>query len=187
MRKGGKGGAVASKSGSDFELKTQDELLKDLISLGYKVTSAEKTGKDKNKYRYINLIDKKNNIIDIYYQGSLTKYFFGQQGVEVKDIFSHSLNPDTAIYSHKTKVLTIIEKKQQNTEGSVAEKLQTCDYKMHYYTTLCKPLKVKVELVWQLGDYFKRKEKNLKSVFEYMEKRQNKLYFGKIDVSELNI
>jgi hypothetical protein len=186
MRKGGKGGNIASKSGADFELVTQDALIKDLVEYGFEIALAVKVDPNSNKYKYINL-EKDKNKIEIYFQSHLYKYFFIPRGVNVKNIFSHSLHPDTAIYSERTKTLTIIEKKQQNVGGSVAEKLQTCDYKYYFYSRLCKPLNIEVQIVWQLGSYFEKNKKSLQSVFDYMTNKNNQLFFKNIDITRLSI
>jgi hypothetical protein len=186
MRKGGTGGAIASKSGSDFELKTQDSLIKNIIKKGYRVTDYKFQNASSGTYRYINL-ESKHNELNIFFQSNIYKYFFEPKNIFVKDFFSHRLQPDTAIYSKKAETLTVVEKKQQNVSGSVAEKLQTCDYKYMFYSKLCNPLHIKVELAWELGSYFKNNETTLRSVFEYMRERNNKIFFYEIDVNKLTL
>jgi hypothetical protein len=46
---------------------------------------------------------------------------------------------------------------------------------------------IKVELVWQLGQYFVDQEANLKSIFEYMVSKGSRHYFLTIPIEELNI
>ena len=43
--------------------------------------------------------------------------------------------PDESFFNIKTNKLIIIEKKWQQIEGSVDEKLQTCDFKKKQYET----------------------------------------------------
>ena len=173
MKKGGVGGALTAKSGSDFEDVLFAKLAEDLIANGFKEIDIQRNG---NSIRCIK-----------YFKASVHKLFFEPRGVFSADFYSARLEPDTAIFSEKTKTLTIIEKKQQNTTGSVAEKLQTCDFKMLYYTTLAKPLGIKVDLVWQLGPYFEKQQKGLRSVFEYMKIKGSRYFFGHIPLSELKI
>lgn len=184
MKKGGVGGAKTSKSGSDFENSTYETLLNDLIAKGY---SVKEIVNGTTSPRTITLVSEDFNKVEFYFKAAIHKNFFEPRGILTSEYFTARLEPDTAIYSEKTKTLTIIEKKQQTTTGSVAEKLQTCDYKMMYYKTLCAPLKVKVDLIWQLGEYFKQQEKGLGSVFEYMKSKGSSYYFHKVPVEALKI
>ena len=58
---------------------------------------------------------------------------------------------------------------------------------MLYYSTLCGPIKVNVDLIWQLGPYFEQQQVGLRSVFEYMNSKGSRYFFGHIPVSELKI
>lgn len=184
MKKGGVGGALTAKAGSDFEDALFIELASDLRSNGYiqveilrGITSA----------KYVRYEHTNGGELEVFFKASVHKLFFEPRGVKSADFFSARLEPDTAIFSPKTKTLTIIEKKQQNSTGSVAEKLQTCDYKMLYYKTLCNQINVKVDLIWQLGPYFEKQQVNLRSVFEYMNSKGSRYFFGHIPISELKI
>lgn len=178
------GGAKTSKSGADFEDSTHKVLINDLEGIGYRIQNLE----DGNKGpRTITLVKNQSETIELFFKAALHKSFFELRGVRSLEYFSARLEPDTAIFSPKTNTLTIIEKKQQKTTGSVAEKLQTCDYKMFYYQTLCKPIGVEVDLIWQLGEYFKSQERQLKSVFDYMESKGSSYYFHKVPVNKLKI
>jgi hypothetical protein len=184
VKKGGKGGAKTSQAGSDFEDQTYEVLLNDLKHIGYSVKSINRGAKNP---RHLTLDGPGTKVIEIFFKASLHKDFFEPRGIKSSDYFSARLEPDTAIFSNATKTLTIIEKKQQTGTGSVAEKLQTCDYKMIYYKTLCDPIGLKVDLVWQLGEYFKKQEIQLRSVFEYMNPKGSTYYFHKIPVGMLKI
>ncbi len=184
MKKGGKGGAKTAKAGADFEDQTHQVLIDDLKQIGYVIDTSEWGNISP---RYISLKKSDSRVIEIFFKASLHKLFFEPRGVKSSDYFSARLEPDTAIFSSSARTLTIIEKKQQTGAGSVAEKLQTCDYKMLYYRTLCEPLNLKVELVWQLGSYFKEQEEGLRSVFEYMISKGSTFYFNKIPVDKLKL
>ena len=69
----------------------------------------------------------------------------------------------------------------------MAEKLQTCDYKMMYYKTLCDPIGIKVDLIWQLGSYFFDQKDNLRSIFEYMLTKGSRYFFYEVPIKELKI
>lgn len=184
MKKGGIGGAKTAKAGSNFEDQTLLVLLNDLQKIGYVPKTIVGS---LSKPRKITMNGPNSRVVDIFFKASLHKLFFEPRGVNSSEYFSARLEPDTAIFSNSTNTLTVIEKKQQTGQGSVAEKLQTCDYKMFYYKTLCKPLDVKVNLVWQLGSYFKENEERLASVFEYMISKGSTYYFGQIPVEELQL
>lgn len=184
MRKGGVGGAATQKVGEAFESKTLANLLTSFEANGY-VTNSVLPGR--LNPRAIYLKDKKGNSVDIYLQSAVHTEFFKPRGVNSAHFFSAELRPDTAIYSHQSNVLTIIEKKQQTGAGSVAEKLQTCDYKMLYYTTLCNPIGVTVDLIWQLGQYFVDNAVNLESVFQYMKSKGSRYFFHEVPFDELKI
>ena len=184
MRKGGIGGAATQKAGEAFENKTLKSLLDSFEANGYAVDSILP---GRLNPRAIFLKDRQGKSVDIFLQSSIHTEFFKPRGIDTDDFFSAELRPDTAIFSHKSNVLTIIEKKQQTGAGSVAEKLQTCDYKMHYYTTLCNPIGVKVDLIWQLGQYFVDNEESLRSVFEYMKSKGSRHFFLEVPFEELKI
>ena len=186
MKKGGVGGAKTQKSGEEFEDKTLNEFLADLKTEGYLVTSVIHKKGNKNPSS-IELEDGQHNRISLFFKAGLYTYFFEPQSIDYSKHFSLKLEPDTAIYSHKRRVLTIIEKKQQTGSGSVAEKLQTCDFKRMFYGTLCKELNIELDIVWQLGQYFEDTGENLQSVFEYMESKGSSYYFHKIPIKELRI
>ncbi|TSA21084.1 MAG: hypothetical protein D4R69_03760 [Actinomycetales bacterium] len=187
MKKGGLGGAKTQKAGADFETSTAEDLLEKLLLKGYEITCEHRLSGAKSTLHGVSLKSNKNLKIEIYYQDGIYKLFFEPRGIDWRKYYSGRLKPDSAIYSEATNTLTIIEKKQQEGAGSVAEKLQTCDYKMQYYSRLVKGLGIKVELVWQLGKYFIDQEANLKSVFEYMASKGSRYYFLTIPVEELNI
>ena len=184
MRKGGGGGAATQKAGEAFENKTLEQLLASFQANGYKVDSILPGGLNP---RALFLKNTAGDLVDIFLQSTVHTEFFKPRGINTDDYFSAELRPDTAIFSHKTNVLTIIEKKQQTGAGSVSEKLQTCDYKMLYYTTLCKPIGVKVDLIWQLGQYFLDNEKALQSVFEYMQSKGSRHFFLEVPFEALKV
>lgn len=185
MRKGGSGGAKTYNVGEVFEDEKTSDLIAQLKNCGYLVLKEEFS--KSNKIKFIEMIKNENKKIQLYFKSGIYQYFFTPQNINYKDYFSLRLEPDTAIYSPHRKVLTIIEKKQQTVSGSVAEKLQTCDFKQKYYETLCLPHGIEVDLVWQLGTYFKKREKSLKTVFEYMVEKKSKYYFDELPIAELRL
>ncbi len=187
MKKGGTGGAKTAKSGADFETQTSRDLLDRLMSRGFRVTNYHHLSTNSKTLHGVDLVSPQQNKLQIFYQDGIYKLFLEPRGIDWRDRFSARLKPDTAIFSEATKTLTIIEKKQQEGAGSVAEKLQTCDYKLTYYKDLTKDLGIEVELVWQLGSYFAQQESNLKSVFEYMLAKGSRYFFHEVPLDALQI
>lgn len=179
------GGARASFSGSRYELITDNLLLANLDAAGW----SEKRELDARTPTdsAFKLASNSGGSIDIFYKRGLYQYFFVPRGVNYQDYFSARLEPDTAIYSETANTLTIIEKKQQSKGGSVAEKLQTCHFKRKYYETLCSEIDVEVDLVWVLGEYFKKNKDSLLSVFNYMNENGSRYFFDSVPVSELRL
>lgn len=113
---------------------------------------------------------------DVYYNGilvghilqkhSLYKDFLEKKGINWQQILSKKLLPDEAYYSIRNNRLVIVEKKWQQVEGSVDEKLQTCDFKKRQYEKLCNPVNIEVEYVYVLNDWFK--DARYKDVLEYI-------------------
>jgi hypothetical protein len=187
MKKGGTGGAHTAREGSSFEIKTDEELMSELGAMGYVESKLHMLSGIGGPIHGRTLVNKSNRQIDVFYKSGIYKLFFEPRGINYKEYFSARLEPDTSIFSSQTKTLTIIEKKQMTTAGSVAEKLQTCDYKRHYYETLLKGQGIKLDIFWVLGSYFKAQERQLKSVYDYMESKGSKYFFESMPAHELKI
>jgi hypothetical protein len=187
MKRGGIGGSKTQKAGARFEESTAQDFLQDFLETGYLQTLEHRPKSNPGTLHGISLRNEQGKPLEIYYQDGIYKLLFEPKGIDWKEHFSARLKPDTAIYSPDKKVLTIVEKKQQEAEGSVAEKLQTCDYKLTYYKTLAEPLGIRVELIWLLGPYFEKRQETLKSVFKYMKEKGSKYYFSRIPINEISI
>jgi hypothetical protein len=165
---------------------SDDQFLASLRQAGYEKTLIHGLNSGGKQPHAITL-EKNNSRIDIFYKAGIYRYFFEPRGIDARSLFSARLEPDSAVYSHSKRTLTIIEKKQQTGAGSVAEKLQTCDYKRHYYEKLLEGTGIKLDIVWLLGQYFKDNEAGLQSVFEYMKDKGSRHYFLEIPISELKL
>lgn len=111
----------------------------------------------------------------VYFEGKLVarcfkKYefyrFLEENKIDWKKMLSKRLLPDDAILVIVRETLFIIEVKYQQVSGSVDEKLQTCDFKRKQYLKLVGPLGLKVEYVYVLSDWFKKRE--YKDVLDYI-------------------
>lgn len=92
--------------------------------------------------------------------------FLFESKVDWKPLISSKIIPDDALLVIIRETLFIIEVKYQQGQGSVDEKLQTCDFKRKKYLKLVSPLGLKVEYVYVLSDWFKHPR--YKDVLEYI-------------------
>lgn len=170
MKKGGIGGGKTI-TGLIFE--SRISLEKVLSSLpGYKVS---------NDVVYF----KNNKVAEIYQKHKLYKNLLEPNGIDYTKIISKKLLPDDAILILKDKTLYIIEMKFQEVAGSVDEKLQTCGFKYQEYQKLLAPLKIAVEYVYVLSDWFKKKE--YKDVLHYVESVNCHYFFNEIPLDFLGL
>ena len=71
-----------------------------------------------------------------------------------KNLTNKTLNPDEALINKTNNTLYIIEKKYQETEGSVDEKLQTFHFKIWFYEKVTKNLNINIDFAYLLSDWF---------------------------------
>lgn len=168
MIKGGFGGAN-TKTGLAFEERADLRQVFERIP-GYNlVESPDKAG------------------YEVYFNNELMAYCFKkyefyrflarpEYGINWKDYFSKRLLPDNALLVGD--ILFIIEIKFQSTEGSVDEKLQTCDFKRKQYAKLVHSLGWKVEYVYVLNDWYGNTKYN--NTLEYIEEVKCYYFFHEI-------
>ncbi len=83
-----------------------------------------------------NEVVKDGQVVALYFEKhSLYKEYLSPKGIDYTKIFSKKLLPDSALLVGNT--LFIIEKKYQEGDGSVDEKLQTCDFKKKRFYPYC--------------------------------------------------
>lgn len=71
-------------------------------------------------------------------------------------LLSKALEPDEAYLDYDSSTLTIFEKKYQDVNGSVDEKIETVGFKMKQYQKVAAELGIQnVYFVYILGDFFK--------------------------------
>jgi len=187
MKKGGIGGSHTAREGSSFEIQVDEILMNDLNRIGYNEVSIQRLSGEGGPIHGRTLQGQLGDKIEIYYKSGIYRLFFEPKGIDYKNHFSARLEPDIAIYSEKEQTLTIVEIKQMTAAGSVAEKLQTCDYKRFYYESLSATLSIKIAISWVLGEYFKVKENQFQSIYEYMLSKGSNYYFGYLPVEEIDI
>lgn len=165
------GGAKTNKNGLSFEQTTSLE--KALKQCGYNVNNyviSDSTGK---KY---GLSVQKNK---------LYSEFLKPNGIDYRDYNSKRWEPDECFINFTNKTAYIIEKKFQNSSGSVDEKLQGCDFKKKEYEKLFKPLGYKVEYLYIFNDWFR--DKQYIDVLDYIKAVNCHYFFNMIPLSFLGL
>jgi len=169
MKEGGKGGAN-TKTGLVFEGKT------DLTTF---------LNSQKN-YSVIedNVFYKKELVARVFKKNSFYK-FLETEGVDWRKIVSKRLVPDDSIYVIINNTMFIIECKFQQKEGSVDEKLQTCDFKKKQYQKLLSQLNMEIEYIYLLSDWFKNPK--YQDVLDYIISVRCSYYFEYIPLHKLGL
>ncbi|NCO24983.1 hypothetical protein GW901_00450 [Candidatus Parcubacteria bacterium] len=131
----------------------------------------------------------------IFYKGekvalSFKKYelykYLEEKGVDYEKIITKKLLPDDAIFVIIKNTLFILEIKFQEVSGSTDEKLQTCDFKIKQYRKLFSPLKVNVQYIYVLNDWFKKPE--YKDVLNYIKSIDGcSYYFNELPLEKLGL
>lgn len=170
MIKGGKGGGK-TLTGLKFEARTS---LKSAIAKipDYKIKGDE-------------ILFQKKIVAKLYKKHDLYKKLLGPNKVKWKKIVSKRLLPDDCIHVLTNNKVYILEQKYQQVAGSVDEKLQTCDFKKKQYQKLLKPLKIKVEYIYVLNDWFKKKE--YKDTLKYITSVKCKYVFNVVPLKSLGL
>lgn len=169
MKKDGKGGGCTT-TGLHFENKTN--LLKSLCKTkGYKYVPDKKNGWTSILYN--------NKIVALSLQKYKLYNYLKSQNIEWEKHIKKRLLPDECIYIIKNKKLIVIEKKYQQTTGSVDEKLQTCHFKKKQYKKLLSKLTKNIEYIYLLGNWFKVDK--YKDVLDYIKSVGCSYYFDNIE------
>lgn len=166
---GGKGGAN-TRTGLMFEGKTDlSEFLNS--QKGYKVEN----GNVFYKGEFVGRIFKKHG----FYK------FLDELNIEWKSLVSKRLLPDNSIFVIIANTLFIIECKFQKSEGSVDEKLQTCDFKRKQYQKLLAPANIEVEYIYLLSDWFRHPK--YQDVLDYIHSVHCYYFFEYIPLMKLGL
>ena len=131
---------------------------------------------------------------DVFYNGTCVAHVYKQhafysflesEGIDWKKHISKKILPDNALYVIVNNTMFIIEVKHQEVNGSVDEKLQTCDFKKKQYTRLLSELNYEVEYIYILDDWFKQPK--YKDVLDYIISVNCKYYFNYIPLQKLGL
>ena len=168
----GAGGANTNKNGLSYEEKTNLETL-----------YSECTENKKNKSKIIKFIGYENELINAN-KSMLHKYMenLGEKDTSLQSA-AGCKEPDEAYIDLARKYIFIIEKKFQQTPGSVDEKIQTAAFKKYHYSNLFPNFKI--HYIYCLSDWFKRDE--YKSVLEYLSNINIPIFWGNDEEYKKNI
>jgi hypothetical protein len=167
--KGGKGGANTNKTGLAFERKTSLEealLAADFDVQGFKVYQADELRAElAPKHQFYKFLESKD--------------------VNWRPLISKRLLPDDALFSISGNRMNIIEKKWQETSGSVDEKLQTVGFKIRQYNKLLEPAGIELKFIYLLNDWFAKPEYD--DVRDYILESGGSYHFMKVPLDELEL
>ena len=132
-----------------------------------------------------NTVKYKNEDVAFVFKKRAFYDFLIKMGVDWRDYLSRQLFPDNCIYVIIKNTLYIIEVKHQETEGSVDQKLQTCDFKRKQYKKLLSRLNMEVEYIYILNDWFRQPK--YKDVLDYIISVNCQYYFDYIPLTKLGL
>jgi len=124
-------------------------------------------------------------IATFYKKNELYKKLLLPNRIDHSKILSKKLLPDDCLHVHGTNKFFIIEIKFQSVEGSVDEKLQTCDFKKKQYCKLLEPLGLDVEYVYVLNDWFKADK--YRDVLNYIRSVECHYFFDTVTLDFLGL
>lgn len=156
MKKGGKGGGN-TKTGIAYEKRIDFPTALSKIEGYFLKKIPKKAGID--VYYYDQLVGR-------LFRKSQFYTFLEEHGIDWRDHLTKKLLPDDSLLVIVRETLFIIEIKFQMVEGSVDEKLQTCDFKRKQYLKMVHGLGLKVEYVYVLNEWFKNPK--YKNVLDYI-------------------
>jgi hypothetical protein len=168
----GAGGANTNLNGLSYEEKTNLEPL--FIVLKFE----KKTG-----FKIIKFPDYEHEFINAN-KSKLYKYLesIGEKNHELQPA-AGCKEPDEAYIDLNRKIIFIIEKKFQQTSGSVDEKIQTGPFKKQHYSKQFPNFKI--NYIYCLSDWFKRDE--YKSVLDYLSENDIPILWGNDENYKNNI
>lgn len=164
------GGAKTNANGLRFEQDTS--LNTALINAGYKIQEEK-------------VISGNKSIGFSVPQRKLYSKFLEPNGINYSDYNSKKWLPDECFINEKKKTAYIIEKKFQNSSGSVDEKLQGCEFKKKMYKNLLNPLGYEVIYLYIFNDWFK--QPRYRDILDYIEEKDCYYFFNEIPLDFLGL
>lgn len=170
MIKNGKGGGN-TRTGLVFEGK---------VDLSTFLSSQPHYTVNKDKVFYNNEL-----VARVFKKHSFYNVFLKELNIDWTIYLSKKLLPDDCIFVLLNNILYIIECKFQSVEGSVDEKLQTCDFKKKQYKKLMAPANIDVQYTYLLSEWFKNHK--YKDVLDYIISVGCEYYFEYIPLAKFGL
>lgn len=186
MIKNGKGGGN-TKTGLIFEGKTD---LGTFLSQqkGYSVDTVSDRVSFNGKNTKISIRTVYYNgekVAELYKKHEFYSSFLKKLDIDWTQYISKKLLPDDSIFVIKKNTVYIIECKHQQVNGSVDEKLQTCDFKKKEYKKLLSKANLDVEYIYLLDDWFRNAK--YKDVLDYIHSVNCDYFFEYIPLYRLGL
>ena len=186
MIKNGKGGGN-TKTGLIFEGKTD---LGTFLSQqkGYSVDTVSDRLSFNGKNTKISIRTVYYNgekVAELYKKHEFYSSFLKKLDIDWTQYISKKLLPDDSIFVIKKNTVYIIECKHQQVNGSVDEKLQTCDFKKKEYKKLLSKANLDVEYIYLLDDWFRNAK--YKDVLDYIHSVNCDYFFEYIPLYRLGL
>ena len=186
MIKNGKGGGN-TKTGLVFEGKTD---LGTFLSQqkGYSVATVTDKVSFKGKNIKISIRTAYYNgekVAELYKKHEFYSSFLKKLDIDWNQYISKKLLPDDSIFVIIKNTVYIIECKHQQVNGSVDEKLQTCDFKKKEYKKLLSKANLDVEYIYLLDDWFRNPK--YKDVLDYIHSVNCDYFFEYIPLYRLGL
>ena len=160
------GGARTNANGLRFEQTTSlDDALQDAgyeVRRCYVYSGGERVGMS---------VQKRN----------LYSMFLEPNGIDYRTVNSKQWQPDECFINFEHRIAFIIEKKFQNSSGSVDEKLPGCHFKKLEYEKLFHPLGYDVEYLYLFNDWFY--DPRYRDTLEYIRAMGCHYYFNEIPLN----
>lgn len=164
------GGAQTNINGLRFEQDTS--LNAALINAGYEIQEEH--------------VLKNNKVIGFSVaKHSLYAKFLKPKGIDYHYYNSKKWLPDECFINEKNRTAYIVEKKFQNTSGSVDEKLPGCAFKKQEYENLFNPLGYNVVFLYVFNDWFR--QSLYRDVLKYIKETNCHYFFNEIPLDFLGL
>lgn len=163
------GGALTNANGLRFEQTTS--LDNALQNNGYIISESGEVYADNTLIGYTKAKHKFRKFLEAH-------------GVDLS-VNSDVLLPDDAFINIRNTTVYIVEKKFQSASGSVAEKIQTCEYKKLQYTKLISQMGYNTVYVYLLSDFFN--DSKFSDVLNFINSKGCYYYFNELPLDFLGL
>ena len=163
------GGIRATTSGSTLETRVRESVYSEVKRRGFRQVNIPTKYNFPKKMNNCKFFENSENQILILRGKDLHKFAANLEKKYYQEKFQKLLLPDLVLINLKLRLIVVLEIKNQESAGSVDEKLQTQHFKQYYYEHLSKDLDFDLKIFWFLGGrYFTLNASKYEAIFEYM-------------------